>query len=108
MELLCLDLRGNGNQKDGGEDEGTDQVAKVHGHGDRIAADFAESGAEDLDDPKKERDLGNLVELDRAVVLRVGLHSSPPKKYSDQSYRDTGAGRLKPAKLAINPGESDT
>jgi hypothetical protein len=59
MELFGLDLREHGNDEDGGEDGRADGVAQVHLHGDRVAAGFAESGAENLDDPERNSDRGD-------------------------------------------------
>src|ERR1039457_5240177 len=71
MEFLCFDLRDNGDKKDRGKDCCADKVAQIHRHGHGIAASFAQRGAENLDDPKDERDLRNLAELAFACCVRV-------------------------------------
>ena len=60
-----------GNEKRG-EDGRADEIAKVHGHGDSVAAGLAERGGGDLDDPENERDFRHLAHdfVGRAVHFK--------------------------------------
>jgi len=61
MKFLRCDL--DAHQDDQGQQENgaPGQVAQVHGHGDGVAAGLAESGRENFDDPKAQRDFWNFV-----------------------------------------------
>ena len=71
MKFFCHDLHQDRNDKNDAEDSRADQIAASFGfgrsftkpgHGDGVAADFAERGRENLNDPERKRNLRNFAD----------------------------------------------
>ena len=80
MELPGQNLRHHRDQKDRGEHERAFQVTQIHGDGDGIAAGFAQCGPENLHQPERKANGGNLAQARLAgfLCLLRSFHLSPP------------------------------